>query len=88
MTSRENQVSFVLKDYRRDRDRFQPFGIKGQQKIISLFINQKIPRDKRKETMLLLDQASVIWIENMHLSVPVKITPQTKNILCLEIINS
>ncbi len=73
---------------RRDGDRFQPLGMKGRQKIKSLFINQKIPRDKRNEVMLLVDQDSVIWIENMHLNERVKITQKTKNIISLEITNS
>ena len=77
----------VILRNRRDGDRFQPLGMKGRQKIKSLFINQKIPRNKRNEVILLVDQDSVIWIENMHLSDRVKIAPQTKNVLCLEIIN-
>jgi len=81
------QQTIVLRN-RRDGDRFQPLGMKGRQKIKSLFINQKISRDKRNEVMLLVDQNSVIWIENMHLSDRVKISPQTKNVLVLEIINS
>ena len=81
------QQPVVLRN-RRDGDRFQPLGMKGRQKIKSLFINQKIPRNKRNEIMLLVDQNSVIWIENIHLSERVKISPQTINILALEIINS
>jgi tRNA(Ile)-lysidine synthase len=79
------QQPIILRN-RRDGDRFQPLGMKGQQKIKSLFINQKIPRNKRNEVMLLVDQNSVIWIENMHLSDRVKISPQTKNVISLEII--
>jgi tRNA(Ile)-lysidine synthase len=81
------QQPVILRN-RRDGDRFQPLGMKGRQKIKSLFINQKIPRNKRNEIMLLVDQSSVIWIENIHLSERVKISPQTINILALEIINS
>ena len=81
------QQPVILRN-RRDGDRFQPLGMTGWQKIKSLFINQKIPRNKRNEIMLLVDQNSVIWIENMHLSDRVKISPQTINILGLEIINS
>ena len=81
------QQPVILRN-RRDGDRFQPLGMKGRQKIKSLFINQKIPRNKRNEIMLLVDQNSVIWIENIHLSERVKISPQTINILALEIINS
>ena len=81
------QQPVILRN-RRDGDRFQPLGMKGRQKIKSLFINQKIPRNKRNEVMLLVDRNSVIWIENIHLSERVKISPQTINILALEIINS
>jgi tRNA(Ile)-lysidine synthase len=81
------QQPVILRN-RRDGDRFQPLGMKGRQKIKSLFINHKIPRHKRNEIILLVDQNSVIWIENMHLSDRVKISPQTINILGLEIINS
>jgi tRNA(Ile)-lysidine synthase len=73
---------------RRDGDWFQPLGMQGQQKIKSLFIDHKIPRLKRDEIMLLVDNISVIWIENMHLNDRVKITAETKNILKLEIIDS
>jgi len=36
--------------------------------------------------MLLADRQAVLMIENMHLNDQVKITPETKNILELEII--
>jgi tRNA(Ile)-lysidine synthase len=81
------QQPVVLRN-RRDGDRFRPLGMTGRQKIKSLFINQKIPRNKRNDIMLLVDHSSVIWIENMHLSDRVKISSQTKNVLCLEIIKT
>jgi tRNA(Ile)-lysidine synthase len=81
------QQPVVLRN-RRDGDKFQPLGMTGLQKIKSLFIDRKIPRDKRNEIMLLVDQDSVIWIENMHMSNRVKISHQTINILALEVINT
>lgn len=71
---------------RRNGDWFQPLGMQGRQKLKSFFIDHKITRKKRDEVILLADQQSVIWIENMHLSDRVKLTPQTKNILEIEII--
>jgi tRNA(Ile)-lysidine synthase len=71
---------------RRNGDWFQPLGMQGRQKLKSFFIDHKITRKRRNEVILLADQQSVIWIENMHLSDRVKITPQTKNILEIEII--
>jgi tRNA(Ile)-lysidine synthase len=71
---------------RREGDWFQPLGMSGRQKLKSLFIDHKIPQRKRHEIMVLADQRAVIWIENMHLNDQVKITPETKNVLELEII--
>lgn len=71
---------------RRAGDWFQPLGMAGRQKLKSFFINHKITQQKRNEIMLLVDQQAVIWIENMHLNDQVKITPETKNVLELEII--
>jgi tRNA(Ile)-lysidine synthase len=79
------QLPLVVRN-RRDGDWFQPLGTQGRQKLKSLFIDHKIPQKKRNEVMLLADQQSVIWIENIHLSDRVKLTPKTKNILQLEII--
>ncbi|MGV8059342.1 MAG: tRNA lysidine(34) synthetase TilS [Smithellaceae bacterium] len=79
------QLPLVLRN-RREGDWFQPLGMAGRQKLKSFFIDHKISQEKRNEIMLLADTQSVIWIENMHLSDQVKITPKTKNVLELEII--
>lgn len=71
---------------RRAGDWFQPLGMCGRQKLKSFFINRKITQQKRDEMMLLADRQAVLLIENMHLNDQVKITPETKNILELEII--
>jgi len=70
---------------RRRGDWFLPLGAEGSQKIKKLFIDRKIPRAKRGTFMLLVDEESVLWIERLHLSERVKVTPETKNILMLEI---
>lgn len=70
---------------RRSGDRFNPLGMRGSQKIKKLFIDRKIPRPKRNGIALIADQESVIWVENMHLSDRVKVSPETKNVLILEI---
>jgi tRNA(Ile)-lysidine synthase len=79
------KLPLVLRN-RRNGDWFQPLGMQGRQKLKSFFIDHKITRKRRNEVILLADQESVIWIENMHLSDRVKLTPQTKNILEIEII--
>lgn len=73
---------------RRDGDWFQPLGMSGRQKIKTFFIDRKVPRRTRDEIMLLVDNRSVIWIENMHLNDRVKITSKTKNVLKISIVKS
>ncbi len=70
---------------RRCGDWFEPLGTKGSQKIKKLFIDRKIPRPERDRIALITDQESVIWIENMHLSERIKVSPQTKRMVILEI---
>lgn len=71
---------------RRKGDWFQPLGMSGRQKLKAFFIDHKISQQMRDEIMLLVDQQSVLWIENMHLNDQVKITSKTKNVLELEIV--
>jgi len=82
-----NKIHFplVLRN-RREGDWFQPLGMSGRQKLKSFFIDHKISRQKRDEIMLLADEQSILWIENMHLNDQIKITPETKKVLELEII--
>ncbi len=70
---------------RRNGDWFEPLGTKGKQKIKKLLIDRKVPGWQRETLALLVDQDSVIWIENMHLSERVKISPQTKHVMVMEI---
>ena len=79
------KLPLILRN-RREGDWFQPLGMAGRQKLKSFFINHKITQQKRNEIMLLVDQQAVLWIENMHLNDQVKITPETKKVLELEII--
>jgi tRNA(Ile)-lysidine synthase len=78
------QEPLVIRN-RRIGDWFEPLGTRGSQKIKKLFIDRKIPRPERDGIALMADQESVIWIENMHLSDRVKVSPETKNVLILEI---
>ncbi|MEE9912547.1 MAG: tRNA lysidine(34) synthetase TilS [Deltaproteobacteria bacterium] len=73
---------------RRKGDWFQPLGTQGSQKIKKLFIDRKVPRHERDCISLIADQESVIWIENMHLNERVKVSPESKNVLILEIRHS
>ncbi len=67
-------------------DRIQPLGMRGEKKIKNYFIDEKVPIDVRKQTLLLLDQVSVIWIVGRRLSERVKISEETRRVLKVEIV--
>ena len=69
---------------RRHGDWFEPLGMHGKQKIKKLMIDRKIPASEREKLALVVDQLSVIWIENVHLNDRVKISKETKHVLMLE----
>jgi len=82
-----NAISFplVVRNVR-SGDRIQPLGMKGTKKIHTLFIDEKIPKSRRKSISLLADQQSVLWIPGMCLSDRVKITDATEKVVKAEII--
>jgi tRNA(Ile)-lysidine synthase len=67
-------------------DRIDPLGMKGTQKLKSLFINEKVPVSMRHKIPILTDAQSIIWVTGMRLSERVKITDETRKIIKVEII--
>lgn len=67
-------------------DRIQPLGMKGSKKIHTLFIDEKIPKPRRRSISLLADQKSVLWVPGVCLSDRVKITDATEKVVKAEII--
>jgi tRNA(Ile)-lysidine synthase len=71
---------------RKEGDRFIPLGMKGHQKIKDFFINQKIPLERRESIPLLVDQTGkILWVVGLRLSEEVKVIPQTKKVLKIEV---
>ena len=77
--------SLILRNHRKG-DRFVPMGMNGTQKIKKLFIDRKISRSERESIALLVDDESVLWIENLHLSERVKISSETQNVASLSLL--
>lgn len=70
----------------RPGDRIQPLGMEGTMKLKSYFIDRKVPKRQRGETILLVDGKSVVWIAGMRLSERVKITNKSRIFLKIEIV--
>ncbi|MBN1547343.1 MAG: tRNA lysidine(34) synthetase TilS [Syntrophaceae bacterium] len=67
-------------------DRFSPLGLQGSKKLKSFFIDRKVPRESRRKIPLLADLTRIFWVGGMAISEDVKITPQTRTCLKIEII--
>jgi tRNA(Ile)-lysidine synthase len=78
------QFPLILRNFRRG-DRFQPLGVKGEQKLKEFFIDHKIPRHERPEVPLLLSEEKIVWVVGYRISEGVKVTDQTKRVLKVKV---
>ena len=53
----------------------------SKKKLKDYFIDQKVPREKRDEILLMADGSHIVWIVGYRISEYFKITDETKNIL-------
>lgn len=53
----------------------------GKQKLQDFFINQKVPREKRKTMRLLSDGSHIVWVAGWRMSDGVRLTETTKTVL-------
>jgi tRNA(Ile)-lysidine synthetase-like protein len=59
-------------------DRFQPIGMSQPVKLQDLFVNQKIPRERRHDLIVAVTGGNeVFWVENLRISERFKLTPRT-----------
>jgi tRNA(Ile)-lysidine synthase len=63
----------------RPGDRFQPIGLKSAVKLQDWFVNQKIPRARRRQLVVAAaEPGGIFWIEGQRIGENFKLTPQTK----------
>lgn len=66
-------------------DYFQPLGMTGFKKLSDFFIDQKIPLHEKENTWLLCSGKKIIWIMGHRLDNRFKVTPETEQVLKIEI---
>lgn len=66
---------------RREADKFKPLGMKKTKSLKDFFIDNKIPRQRRANVALVVDDEKIIWVVGYRISESVKLTSRTKNIL-------
>ena len=65
----------------RQGDRFNPFGMKGRQKVHRYLSNRKIPRESRRRYPLLLSGEKIIWVAGQRMDQRARLTPDTRRVL-------
>ena len=63
----------------RPGDRFQPIGMKSALKLQDWFVNQRVPRVRRRELVVAVAEAGeIFWVEGLRIGEDFKLTPQTE----------
>lgn len=75
----------ILLRNRKAGDRFSPLGMKGSKKLKDLFIDLKVPQDKRNDIPLLCFDDDIAWIIGYNISDKYKVDKNTKNILQIKL---
>ncbi|MFT5875370.1 MAG: tRNA(Ile)-lysidine synthase [Clostridium sp.] len=71
--------------HRKDGDKFMPLGMKGNKKLKDLFMDLKIPKDKRSEIPLVCFGDDIGWVVGYRVSEKFKVSNDTKNIMQIRI---
>jgi tRNA(Ile)-lysidine synthase len=71
---------------RRPGDRFWPLGVEGEKKLKDFFIDEKIPRPRRDDWLLVCDARHPVWIVGLRMDERSKITPNTRRVIKLSIL--
>lgn len=66
---------------RQEGDRFSPLGMKGSKKLKDIFIDLKIPREKRDTIPLLCFDDDISWIMGYKISEKYKVNNKANNII-------
>ena len=67
-------------------DRIAPLGLRGTRKVQDVFVDRKLPRDRRARWPLVVAGGEIIWIPGMARSRHALVTPETREIQYLRAI--
>lgn len=66
-------------------DYFQPLGMKGMKKLSDFFVDEKFSLTDKEKTWLLTNGEEIIWIIGVRLDDRYKISPETRNMLEVDV---
>ncbi|SIR55629.1 tRNA lysidine(34) synthetase TilS [Halanaerobium kushneri] len=71
---------------RKPGDSFKPLGMSGHKKVKDILIDQKVPKPKRDELLLVVDSNdNILWLVPYKISDTYKITKETDKVLILKL---
>jgi len=80
-----SRITGKLKVRPRQRgDRFQPLGMRATKKVAQFMLDVKIPNGWRNHIPILADESDILWVVGYRIDERVRVTKQTKKVLCLE----
>lgn len=79
--SKTGNVLFVRR--RRPGDRFQPLGMGELKSLQDFLVDEKVPRYRRDDVPIVASDRQIVWIAGLRIDDRVKLTPDTKEVLCL-----
>ena len=65
----------------RTGDRFQPYGMKGKQKLSDFMINNKIPRNLKNDLKLLISGNAIAWVAGYRIDDRFSVSRDTEKVL-------
>ena len=66
-------------------DRFQPFGMKGKQKLSDFMINNKIPRNLKNNLKLVVSGGEIAWVAGYRISEKFRVEESTRTVLRIQL---
>ncbi|MEJ2702278.1 MAG: tRNA lysidine(34) synthetase TilS [Sedimentisphaerales bacterium] len=70
---------------RQPGDKFVTLGLTGEKKIGKFLTAQRVPHDVREKVLFVEDRGKIIWVWPVRVSEQAKVTPDTRQILKLQI---
>ncbi len=71
----------------RPGDRFVPLGMKKKKKLSDFFVDNKVERSERSGTAVVCDGKDIIWVAGHRIADAVKLGADTREIICLTLID-
>lgn len=83
-----DKLSFPLEiRYRKNGDKFKPYGMDHTKKLKDFFIDEKIDRNERDRIPIVVSDSNIIWLVGHRISNDYKVSKSSKKILKIEVEN-